>query len=456
MHRLDKHRLNEYAKETMDFLRNENIPLFRKTFLKLHSMDQATIFVALDLKERAKLYHNISAEEFSNIFQELDYKVQRMILQELHETYAADMFNEMNTDDAASFLVALPEKMQRDLLQKMNDTEASEIQELMGYPEETAGSIMTKDYVQIRAASTAREVLAYLQTEKPDAETIYYLYVVNEHNKLTGILSLRELITNNPSERVENLMRTQLITIQDDDDQEDVAQIIQHYDLLALPVLTDAGTLVGIVTVDDVMDVVEDETTEDIGELSAVRGATDVNLSAFASARKRAPWLILLMFLGLLTGGVIDQFEETLEAVVILAVFIPMIMDAAGNIGTQSLAVVVRGIAVGTFQRESIRQLLKRQLGTGLMVGFMCGAVIFVVVPLIPFFDGSWMLGAIVGVSIFLSLSIACVVGAIMPLIINKLKLDPALASGPFVTTIGDVVGLFIYFSIATSLLQYL
>ncbi|QDI91033.1 magnesium transporter [Salicibibacter halophilus] len=456
MHRLDKHRLNEYAKETMDFLRNENIPLFRKTFLKLHSMDQATIFVALDLKERAKLYHNISAEEFSNIFQELDYKVQRMILQELHETYAADMFNEMNTDDAASFLVALPEKMQRGLLQKMNDTEASEIQELMGYPEETAGSIMTKDYVQIRAASTAREVLAYLQTEKPDAETIYYLYVVNEHNKLTGILSLRELITNNPSERVENLMRTQLITIQDDDDQEDVARIIQHYDLLALPVLTDAGALVGIVTVDDVMDVVEDETTEDIGELSAVRGATDVNLSAFASARKRAPWLILLMFLGLLTGGVIDQFEETLEAVVILAVFIPMIMDSAGNIGTQSLAVVVRGIAVGTFQRESIRQLLKRQLGTGLMVGLMCGAVIFVVVPLIPFFDGSWMLGAIVGISIFLSLSIACVVGAIMPLIINKLKLDPALASGPFVTTIGDVVGLFIYFSIATSLLQYL
>nr|WP_264372004.1 magnesium transporter [Salicibibacter halophilus] len=419
-------------------------------------MDQATIFVALDLKERAKLYHNISAEEFSNIFQELDYKVQRMILQELHETYAADMFNEMNTDDAASFLVALPEKMQRGLLQKMNDTEASEIQELMGYPEETAGSIMTKDYVQIRAASTAREVLAYLQTEKPDAETIYYLYVVNEHNKLTGILSLRELITNNPSERVENLMRTQLITIQDDDDQEDVARIIQHYDLLALPVLTDAGALVGIVTVDDVMDVVEDETTEDIGELSAVRGATDVNLSAFASARKRAPWLILLMFLGLLTGGVIDQFEETLEAVVILAVFIPMIMDSAGNIGTQSLAVVVRGIAVGTFQRESIRQLLKRQLGTGLMVGLMCGAVIFVVVPLIPFFDGSWMLGAIVGISIFLSLSIACVVGAIMPLIINKLKLDPALASGPFVTTIGDVVGLFIYFSIATSLLQYL
>lgn len=453
MKRLDKKSREAYAEEILDFLRKENIPDFRKTFLDLHPMDQATILSVLDHNERARLFHYISAEEFSNIFQELDYEVQLIILKELHETYAGDMFNEMNADDAASFLVKLPENVRESLLVSMDDTEAEEVQELMTYPEETAGSIMTKDYVQIKASSTAREVLEYLQKEGPSAETIYYLYVVNDNDQLAGVLSLRDLITHDPSERVENLMSTRLATVKDSDDQEEVARMIQHYDLLALPVLTDTGKLVGIITVDDAIDVLEEETTEDIGEFSAVRGATDEDVTAFQAAKKRAPWIVLLMFLGLITAGMIEQFEETLEAIVLLAAFIPLIMDSAGNTGTQSLAVIVRGLATGSLDKKGVARTLWREFKTGMLIGL---ASALAIVILIFFLHGNPMLAFVVAVSIFFSLSLATVIGAFFPLIINKLKLDPAIASGPFITTINDILGLLIYFSIATSLLHYL
>ncbi|AXF57105.1 magnesium transporter [Salicibibacter kimchii] len=453
MQRLDKKSRGKYAEEILDFLRNENIPTFRKTFLDLHPMDQATIFTVLDLNERALLYHYISAGEFSSIFQELDYEVKLMILNELHEAYAADMLNEMDADDAASFLAKLPENTRENLLLSMDDTEEAEVRELMTYPEETAGSIMTKDYIQIKASFTTREVLEYLQKEGPSAETIYYLYVVNENEQLAGVLSLRDLITHEPSELVEKIMSTRLATVTDSDDQEEVARMIQHYDLLALPVLTKMGKLVGIITVDDAIDVIEEETTEDVGEFSAVRGATDEDVTAFQAAKKRAPWIVLLMFLGMITASTIEQFEETLEAIVLLAVFIPLIMDSAGNTGTQSLAVIVRGLATGSLDKKGVAKTLWREFKTGMMIGL---ASAIAIVILIYFLYGNTMLAVVVAVSIFLSLSLATVIGAIFPLIINKLKLDPAIASGPFITTINDILGLLIYFTIATSLLHYL
>lgn len=217
--------------------------------------------------------------------------------------------------------------------------------------------------------------------------------------------------------------------------------------------VTDNGRLVGIVTVDDVMDVIEEETEEDFGEISAARGSLDTSISSVVAARRRAPWIIMLMFLGLITASVIGQFEETLEEVILLAVFIPLIMDSAGNTGTQALAVVVRGLALGTVDSSSLFRMLKREFATGIMLGIFCAITLFVIVPIIY---GSFWLAFIVGVSLFLTLSISTMVGATVPLIINKLKIDPAVASGPFITTINDILGLLIYFSIATALLQYL
>lgn len=334
----------------------------------------------------------------------------------------------------------------QEILVAMNKKEASEIKELMSYPPETAGAIMTKEFIVLRSTDTAADVIDHLRKEGPDAETIYYLYVVDEQKKLVGVVSLRDLITAPSDQTIETIMSTRVVSVLVGEDQEDVAKLIKKYDFLAAPVVTEQGTLVGIVTVDDIIDVLEEETEEDFGEMAAARGSMDTNISAFTAARKRAPWIIMLMFLGLITAEVIGQFEETLEAVILLSVFIPLIMDSAGNTGTQALAVVVRGLAVGTVDRSTVGKMLKREFGTGIMLGIMCAVTLLIV---IPFLYGSFVLAGIVGVSLLLTLSVATMVGATIPLIINKLKIDPAVASGPFITTLNDILGLFIYFSIA-------
>lgn len=219
-----------------------------------------------------------------------------------------------------------------------------------------------------------------------------------------------------------------------------------------MPVVSIYQHLLGIITVDDVIDVMEEETTEDFGELSAVKGATDLDLSAFQTAKKRSPWIVLLMFLGLITAGVINSFEETLEQVLLLGIFIPMIMDSAGNVGTQSLTVAVRGLSLGTLQQGKLWQMVRRELSTGFLMGILCMVTISLTIPI---FYGNWQVGLIVGISILFTLSISAAVGAIVPLIIHKLNFDPAIASGPFITTINDIIGLFIYFSIASFLLEF-
>ncbi|MBU8906653.1 magnesium transporter [Desertibacillus haloalkaliphilus] len=453
MKRLNEEDRKSYFERIVNTLTTENIEDFRDTFLELHPTDQVELFQSLEKETRALVYHYLAADEFAEVFQGLELEEQQMIVFELDEIYAADMFNEMHADDIADFLSELNEPHAKAILAAMNKEEADDVKELLSYEPETAGAIMTKEFISIRATDTAAEVIEHLRQEGPDAETIYYLYVVDAKDKLVGVVSLRDLIIAPTDEQVENVMSTRVVSVEANTDQEEVANIIRDYDFLAAPVVSSTNELIGIITVDDVIDVIEEETTEDVGEISAARGATDVNVSSFTAARKRAPWIILLMFFGLITAEVIGQFEETLEAIVLLAVFIPLIMDSAGNTGTQSLAVMVRSLATGSFEKKGLWHTIKREFGTGVMLGLFCAIVLVIV---IPFLYGSYMLALIVGVSLFLTLSIATTVGTIVPIIITKLKLDPAIASGPFITTVNDILGLLIYFSIATSLLQYL
>ncbi|SDI64946.1 magnesium transporter [Natribacillus halophilus] len=453
MKRLDRKNREAYAEAIMQLLRREDISAFRQTYLSLHPMDQASVFVSLDPSERAGFFDYISAEEIANMYQNLDKDMQLAILTEMDETYAGDIINAMNVDNATSLLSKLSETTRNHLLQKLNEAKKADVEELLAYPAETAGSIMTKSYLTIRPATTAQEVLEHLQEERPRVETIYYLYAVDESGRLAGVLSLRDLLTHDPSERVDHFMSTQPVTVRDRDDQEDVARLIQYYDLLAIPVLTEDEALVGIVTVDDAIDVLEEEETEDVGEFSATRGATGEKVTAFQAAKKRAPWIVLLMFLGLITAGMIEQFEETLEAIVLLAAFIPIIMDSGGNTGTQSLAVIVRGLSTGALDHIGVLKIIWREFKTGMMIGLSTALVILLLIIFV--FDHA-MIALVVAVSIFSTLSMATVIGTILPLIINKLKLDPAIASGPFITTMCDILGLLIYFSIATFLLDYL
>ncbi|MCR6097879.1 magnesium transporter [Salipaludibacillus agaradhaerens] len=444
---------HDYAQSVLRAINAENIQQFRELFFELHPQDQLEIYLETSHSQRQKMYEYLSPEEFAEIFEELQIEDQKKYLLELNETYAQDMISHMSADNVADFLGEIHETKASAIIEGLEEKDAQDIKELLAYEEETAGAIMTKEFISLRASSTIKEVIEVLRQEGPDAETIYYLYVINEKFELVGVVSLRDLITSEPDSLVETVMSSRVVSVPTSEDQENVATLFKKYDFLAVPVTTETNKLVGIITVDDILDVMEEEATEDIGEFAASRGATDLTLSAFSAAKKRAPWIILLMFFGMITAGVIGQFEETLESVVLLAGFIPLIMDSAGNTGTQSLAVAVRSLALGQLEKKSLSKMVMREFGTGLMLGLMCAVTLMII---IPFLHGSVWLAFIVGVSIFLSLSIATVIGTIVPLAINKMKLDPAIASGPFITTVNDIIGLLIYFSIATSLIAYL
>ncbi|SFE71648.1 magnesium transporter [Alteribacillus iranensis] len=453
MVKLNEQTREEYMNQVMAAAMKGNIDEFRFLFLELHPADQTDVFLHLEENERKQVYEFLSPEEFAEIFEGMEIEEQLEIVSELNGHYAAEMFNNMYADDVADFFNELPADQSAEILQAMNKEEAEDVKELLTYEEGTAGSIMTKEFISIKMSDTVGDVIQQLRREGPGAETIYYLYVVNDIGGLVGVTSIRDLITSSDDEVIENIMSTQIVSVHVTTDQEEVALLIQKYDFFAAPVVTEHNILVGIVTVDDVLDVLEEEADEDIGEITASRGSTDMTLTSAQAALRRAPWIILLMFFGLFTAEVIGRFEETLQTVVLLAAFIPMIMGSAGNTGTQSLAVSVRALATGSLEKRGLWKTIVREFSTGLLIGLMSGAVITL---LLTIFYGDSLLGLIVGLSIVFSLGTASVVGSTVPLAINKLKLDPAIASGPFITTLNDIVSLLIYFTVATTFLQYL
>ncbi|WP_240374773.1 magnesium transporter [Bacillus piscicola] len=453
MVKLNEQTREEYMNQVMTAAMKGDIDEFRHLFLELHPADQTDVFLHLEPAERSRVYEYLSPEEFAEIFEGFEVDEQKEIANELNKHYAAEMFNNMYADDVADFFNELPPENVDDILKAMSTEEADDVRELLTYEEGTAGAIMTKEFIAIKATDSVGEVIERLRREGPTAETIYYLYVINQKGGLVGVTSIRDLITSSSQETIQNIMSTRVVSVYVATDQEEVALLIQKYDFLAAPVVTEHNVLVGIVTVDDVIDVLEEEAMEDLGEITASRGSTDMTLTALQAAVKRAPWIILLMFFGLFTAEVIGRFEKTLETVVMLAAFIPMIMGSAGNTGTQSLAVSVRALATGSLEKQGLWRTIGREFSTGLLIGVMSGVAI---AGLLAIFYRDLLLGGIVGLSIMLSLGTASVVGSVVPLAINKMKLDPAIASGPFITTLNDIVSLLIYFSVATSFLQYL
>ncbi|WP_078578390.1 magnesium transporter [Salipaludibacillus agaradhaerens] len=436
------------------YLKKNEKESFRTEFLDLHPTDQIDIFKQMSEEKRKRVYDYLEPIEFAGIFQGLALAEQKTVFSELEDAFALNMLNELAADDITDFFGQIPDGIASFLLSKMGKKEANNIKQLLSYKEETAGSIMTTEFITLAPKDTVLAVMERLREEGMDAETIYYLYVTNDEDKLIGIVSLRELIISVADDTIENLMKEQVISVSPLTDQEEVSTIIKDYDLLAVPVVTNDGKMIGIVTVDDIIDVIEEETTEDIGQLAAVKGALDLNVNALTATKKRLPWLVLLLFVGMFTAGLIGRYEGTLAEVAILAVFIPLIADMAGNTGTQSLAIVVRGLALEKFDRKGIVKLLKRELLTGGLMGIVCGLLVSVITLVIP--GANLILGSVIGLSLFITIVISTLTGTVIPLIIHRFKIDPAVASGPFITTINDLVGLFVYFSIATTLIHYL
>ncbi|MCU1804889.1 magnesium transporter [Cytobacillus firmus] len=436
-------------------LQNEEIDIFRNEFLDMHPYDQASFFKDLDEDIRAKIYLYLSPEEMAALFENLEIEEEdyKDVLAEMNPHYAADMLSEMYADDAVDVLNELDKDQVVSYLTIMDDESAKEIKDLLHYEEYTAGSIMTTEFVSLSANQTVRSAMYILKNEAPRAETIYYVYVVNDEKKLIGVISLRDLIVSDDDTMISEITNDRVVSVSVGEDQEEVARKIKDYNFLAVPVVDFQNHLLGIITVDDVMDVMEEEASDDYSKLAAVSDMDHIDRNPVSAARKRLPWLIILLFLGMLTASLIGRFENTLDKVAILAVFIPLIAGMAGNTGTQALAVAVRGIATGDLEKENKWKLVIREAGTGLINGGICGILVTFIVY---FWKGNFFLGVLVGVSILFTLIVATLAGALIPLLMHRMKIDPAVASGPFITTINDLISILIYFGMATLFMNYL
>lgn len=416
--------------------------------------DIAEILTELEIPERGIVFKLLNHDTAAMVLEMLDESVIFSLVETLSAKYLAGIINEMPVDDAADLLGNLPQENRELLLNLMQDEEADDVQELMGYDVQSAGGIMTTEYVAIRQDITAGRAIDVLREIAQDAETVYYVYVVNIRNKLVGVITLRELIVADPGVFVENIMNRDVISVTADTDQEEVARVVSKYNFLAVPVVDRDNSLLGIVTVDDIIDVIYEEATEDIFLLGGTTELTEQEQTKMGKALKsRLPWLFVTLLEGLIAGTVLRGVEHELSTIVALSFFIPLLTGMGGNVGTQSATIAVRGLAVGQIDTEDVFSVALREMMTGVMLGLING---FIAATVAALWQHSIVLGLIVGLAMLGNMTTAALMGTLVPIGFKKIGVDPAVASAPFITASIDITGLLIYSTLASLLIGYL
>ena len=414
-----------------------------------HPEDIAEYIEELDDRAtQAALIKVMEPEDAAEVLFAIDDKELMVdILLELPRNMATAIANEIPSDEAADMLEDMDESERSRILSLFEDEAVDDITDLLTYESDTAGGLMTTEFVVVPVFVNAEKAIEIIRMYAPDAETIYYVYVIDGLNHLVGILSLRELIIAGPETNVGDIMRQNVTSVNVRDDQEEVADIMTRYGLLALPVVDDEEHILGIITVDDIVDVIQDEASEDIYRMA---GTTEAELEEGASVvtayTSRLPWLLITIFGGICSGTVLNYFELTLQQVAALIIFIPMMTGIAGNVGTQSCTVTVRGLATGNVTTKEALRTILREAFLGFVLGLTVGAIVCFVAS---FWQHSFQLGLTVGITLILNNIMAALLGTIVPLALERLHIDPAVASAPFITTTLDVLGLFNYSMIA-------
>jgi magnesium transporter len=427
------------ADELGPFLADLRPQMLLQVWYELEKEEREQVLAALEPEPAAELLANLSSEE------------QPELLQTLSPPQVAEVLEELSPDDLADTLQALEayDPDQSEEVRGLLDPSTLAVADaLSGYDEEEAGGIMTPEFVAVRATMTAEQVLVFLRRAGPDAETIYYLYVTDAEGRLKGVLSLRQLIISPPTARVEEMMNPDIVYTRTDTDQEEVARVMADYDFSVLPVLDENDRLVGIVTVDDVLDVVTDEATEDIHRMGGAPIDIDyVRANPWLLFRKRASWLVLLVVSMTLTFNVIDHYDYLLMEVVVLAAFIPLLIGTGGNVGAQVATLVVRALATRELELRDYFRVLWKELKTGTLLGLAFGLFMTLYVY---FFQSEPRIAVALGITMVLISLCANLVGASLPFLFRRLGIDPALTSSPGITTVMDVLGLLIYFRVVT------
>ena len=423
---------------------------------KIHPADIAELIENLpDEEEKIQVFQLLDVDIASEVIVKLSEDTRRLILEELTHGHLADIVEDLPSDEAADIIGDLPEEKAKKVLDQIPPKNQAKLRHLLRYHEETAGGLMQTEILTLPADITVEEAIEKIRSLSEETEEKYHaIFIVNGKHQLLGIIPLYKLISAPPYEKLFSIMEKPEVVIKVDEDQEEVAKKFQKYDLVSAPVVDDQGVLLGRITIDDIIDVIEKETSEDFYRLAG----TDVEEIVYGDeilkiSRVRLPWLITNLFGGLLTGLIMWFFKRTIGEAIALISFIPVITGMGGNVGIQSSTITVRGLATGRVRSFNFKYHLIKEIKVAFLMANICGATVGLIAFL---WHGEAILGLVVGLAMFCAMTIAVLMGTLMPLILRKLGVDPAVASGPFVTTANDVVGILIYMIIATIFLKYL
>lgn len=446
-----------------DLLEQRDLFRLKKLLRSLDTPELVELIEERDEQEQLIIFRLLPLKHATEVFEFLDLEVQRHFLESLSQEKIADILNEMSPDDRTALLEFLPDDLVRELIQTLSEKERRVTLELLGYPEYSVGRLMTPDYIAVREDWTVQQVFDYIREHGSGSETVSVVYVIDERGVLIDDIRIREFLFAKPGQRVSELMDRRFVQLRAMQDQEEAIDVFRRNDRTALPVVNEEGVLFGIVTIDDILAIREEEDTEDIQKLGGSEALDEPYLatSIWQMVRKRAGWLVILLLGEMLTTSAMHHFEDDLQKAAVLGLFIPLIISAGGNAGSQATSLIIRAMSLGEFTLGDWWMVMRRELASGLLLGAILGVVgslrivLWATVIDPGYFGSYWQLIAVtVGISLLGIVLWGALSGAMLPMLLKRLGLDPATASAPFVATLVDVTGLIIYFSVATAVLS--
>lgn len=440
-------------KRLMEMVNQNKAYEIRKELLEMNVVDIAHILDQVDKHQLVRLFRILPKDMAAGVFSYFSAETQLHIVEVITDNEIKTIIDELFIDDAVDFIEEMPANVVKKVLKNTDEHLRKQINQLLNYPEDSAGTIMTIEYVDLKKEMSVNEAIDHIKKTGVDKETINTCYVINANRKLEGVISIRKLILSDGSSLIKDIFTKDAISVKTMDDQEIAAQLFKKYDLISMPVVDNENRLVGIITVDDIVDIIERENTEDIQKMAAMEPSDELYLKTgvFKLAKHRVVWLLVLMISATLTGNIIKKYEDVLQTIVILASFIPMLMDTGGNAGSQSSSLIIRGLALGEIGIKDAFKVLWKEFRVSIVVGVTLAFVNFLRIFYLEKVD--FAIAITVCVTTLLTVVLAKVVGGLLPIAAKMLKVDPAIMAGPLITTIVDTFALIIYFSIATLLL---
>ncbi len=443
-------RIEELELKIKELLKEKNYHQIRELLSHLDEADIAEIIETVDnCDDVVRVFRLLSKDIAAEVFSYIPVEYEQMIIESLTTREIGQIVNDLYSDDAADMIEEMPANVVKKVLAATDKETRRYINDLLKYPEDSAGSIMTVEFVNLRAYMTVEDAIEKIRTTGVDKETINVCYVTDAYKHLLGIVTLRQIILAKPKDNIKDLMDENVITVHTLDDQENVAKKFQKYDFEAMPVVDNENRLVGIITVDDVMDVIAEEATEDMEVMAAITPTDQpyMKTSVWETYKKRIPWLLLLMISASITGKIIQGFEEALSACVILTAFIPMLMDTGGNSGSQTSVSIVRALSLDEIEFSDLPKIVWKEFKVSILAGTSLTVANFVKIMIV---DQTTMLVAfVVCITLFITVMVAKMVGCILPMVAYKIGFDPAVMASPFITTIVDALSLIVYFNVA-------